>query len=264
VTEVERARAFAVPTENLNAYDAVLRGREAFRQVERGSNVEAQDLFQRAIELDPDYADAHVELGWSLLADLKFGWTQWPRRTLDRAGAAADRAIDLEALNAGAYALRADVVKFLGDLDEAERAVDRALDLNPNSAIAHGIRASLMVFRGRADEAVAAAEVAMRLDPYPRAEWITSLMAGYYLQKDYAAVVELARRHADTVDGDAAHLALLAMSHGMLNDSAAAEAAAKRLRQVAPFFNGRQLATILGGEEHEASMLEGLRRAGLL
>ena len=65
VTQVEQALAFAAPTENLSAYDAVLRGRDAFRQVQRGTNVRAQELFQRAIALDPDYADAHVELGLS-------------------------------------------------------------------------------------------------------------------------------------------------------------------------------------------------------
>jgi TolB-like protein len=264
VTEVERSRALSVPTANLSAYDAVLRGRDAFRQVQRGSNVEAQDLFQRAIDLDPDYAEAYVELGWSLLADFKFGWTQWPGRTLERAGAAAEQAIALDSFNASAYAVQADVRKFYGDLEGAERAIDRALELNPNNAMAHGIRASLMAFEGRADEAVAAAETAFRLDPSPRAEWIMSLMTGYFLQGRYADVLDAARRHASIVNDDATHLAVLAMAHGMLGNEAEALETARQVRRKAPFFDGRQMGYLIGGEEHRETVIEGLRRAGLL
>lgn len=263
VTQVEQARAFAAPTANLSAYDAVLRGRDAFRLVERGANVEAQGLFLRAIELDPGYADAHVELGWSYLADLKFGWTQWPRRALDRAGAAADRALELQPLNASAYALRADVLKFEGDMPGAERGIDRALELNPNSAVAHGIHASLMTFIGRPAEAVASAETAFLLDPYPRAEWVMSLLAAYYMEARYQDVVDAAARYADLVETEATHSLILAMAHGMLGNEAEAAEVAARVRRLAPLMQARMIAGLVGGPEHEAVLLEGVRRAGL-
>jgi adenylate cyclase len=254
-----------VPTENLSAYDAVLRGREAFARVQRGANVEAQALFERAIALDPDYADAYVELGWALLADFKFGWTQWPRRAVERAGAAADLAIALDSLNASAHSLRADVRKFLGDGAGAERAIERALDLNPNNAMAHGINASLMLFEGRPDAAVTSAETAFRLDPNPRGEWVMSLLAGYYLQERFEDVVETAARYDSVVRDDGTHTAIVAMAHGMLGNEPAAAEAADQTRRLSPFFNGRQLATLTTATpEQEQLMLDGLEKAGLL
>jgi class 3 adenylate cyclase/TolB-like protein len=63
LTRFERDRALAKPTESLAAYEHVLRGREHFSRATRDSNDEAQDMFQRAIDLDPNYAAAYAELG---------------------------------------------------------------------------------------------------------------------------------------------------------------------------------------------------------
>ena len=93
VTQAEQAQSFAKPTESLGAYDLVLHGRDLLRRLERDANFEAREMFERAIAIDPDYADAHVERGWTYLNDLKFGWTQWPDRALAAADAEASRAI---------------------------------------------------------------------------------------------------------------------------------------------------------------------------
>ena len=168
----------------------------------------------------------------------------------------------MQPLNASAYALRADVLKFRGDMTGAEQAADRALALNPNSAIAHGIRASLLGFIGRPDEAVAAAETAFRLDPYPRAEWVMSLLLGYYLQGRHQDVVDTAARYRDLVDTDATHGMMLAIAHAMLGNGAEAAAAVARVRPQAPFIQPRVIAGMLGTPAHQDALLEGIRRAG--
>ena len=66
LTRFERERALAKPTSNLAAYEYVLRGRGAWSHETRESNDEAIDLFQRAIDLDPNYADAYAALGGAL------------------------------------------------------------------------------------------------------------------------------------------------------------------------------------------------------
>ena len=62
LTRFERERALAKPTSNLAAYEYVLRGRRALSHETRETNDEAIDLFQRAIALDPNYADAYAAL----------------------------------------------------------------------------------------------------------------------------------------------------------------------------------------------------------
>ena len=67
LTRFERDRALAKPTESLAAYEYVLRGREHLSRANRDSNDEAQDMFQRAIDIDPNYAEAYAELGLTLM-----------------------------------------------------------------------------------------------------------------------------------------------------------------------------------------------------
>jgi TolB-like protein len=62
LTRFEQERALAKPTSSLAAYEYVLRGRDFFSHATRESNDEASELFQRAIDLDPNYADAYAAL----------------------------------------------------------------------------------------------------------------------------------------------------------------------------------------------------------
>ena len=61
----EQERLLGKPTSNLAVYEYVLRGRDAFSQETRENNDEASELFQRAIDLDPNYAEAYAALGGS-------------------------------------------------------------------------------------------------------------------------------------------------------------------------------------------------------
>jgi TolB-like protein/class 3 adenylate cyclase len=102
LTDLERQRTFAKPTENLEAYDYVLRGRELLRDTKRSSNLEARRLFERAAALDPDYAAAQVNLGWTFMHEVWWGWTELPEGALGRAEERAETAIDLDPATAEA------------------------------------------------------------------------------------------------------------------------------------------------------------------
>jgi hypothetical protein len=60
--DIEKQRAFKKPTENLDAYDYLLRGRDYIARNTRSGNEQAKMLFERAIDLDPTYASAYVAL----------------------------------------------------------------------------------------------------------------------------------------------------------------------------------------------------------
>ena len=63
MTRVEQERASAKPHADLAAYDHVLRGRQQLARRTRAANAEARELFQRAINLDPQYAAAYIGAG---------------------------------------------------------------------------------------------------------------------------------------------------------------------------------------------------------
>ena len=109
LTRFERDRALAKPTESLAAYEYVLRGREHFSRATHDSNDEAQDMFQRAIDLDPSYAAAYAELGLSLIEAVASGWTEFIADDLARAETLAQKALSLDSASTTAYRLLAEV-----------------------------------------------------------------------------------------------------------------------------------------------------------
>ena len=103
VTQIEQRRVLEKPTENLEAYDYVLRARPALQRPTRANNAEARALLRRAVELDPKYAAAHSNLG-AVLADQK---------KLDEAIAAFRKAIELDPKYAGAHHNLGTVLRHL-------------------------------------------------------------------------------------------------------------------------------------------------------
>jgi adenylate cyclase len=67
------------------AYDLVLRGNELLHRHNRGDDLNARELFQRAVEIDPDYVLAHVRLAQTYLNE--FFW--------DDSGASLGRAFEI-------------------------------------------------------------------------------------------------------------------------------------------------------------------------
>ena len=87
LTAAEQGQMGRAPTGNPEAYDLVLRGREERRRTTREANLQARRLFVKAMDLDPQYAPAYVELSWAHLQSWQLGWN--PTR---RAGAGRDLA----------------------------------------------------------------------------------------------------------------------------------------------------------------------------
>jgi adenylate cyclase len=104
VTSLELARSATKPPTNLEAYDLVLRGRDLLSRGTRSNNAEARGMFERAIELDPNYAPAYVGLGYVNYSAVNEGWTEDPN---ERAESLALKAVGLDDLSPAAHALRA-------------------------------------------------------------------------------------------------------------------------------------------------------------
>jgi adenylate cyclase len=118
-----------VPRSDIRAYECYIRGREYLYQMGRKSLGYARDMFQRAIDLDPDYA-----LAWAGLADaLATLRLFYPEAELDLAVAegAARRAVELEPTLAEAHSARGSVLALMDRSSEAEAAFTRAFELDP-------------------------------------------------------------------------------------------------------------------------------------
>jgi len=99
VRQAELERVRRIPTENMTAYDYGLRGSGLFLRTmsepQKEVNLQARQMFEKAIELDPTYAAAYVGLGSTYNQEWVWQWNQDPQ-TLERAFALAQKAIALD------------------------------------------------------------------------------------------------------------------------------------------------------------------------
>jgi adenylate cyclase len=264
LTRFERDRALAKPTESLAAYEYVLRGRENFSRTTRDSNDEAQDMFQRAIDLDPSYAAAYAELGLTLIEAVASGWTGFIADDLARAETLAQKALLLDSASTSAYRLLAEVHLARRRFDLALGQIDRALEINPSDAESFLTRGTILVWAGRAAEALPWLEGALRLDN-ANARATVLLGTAYYFLDRYSACVEamdhaLAGGHGRNTQ--ITGRSVLAAAYAQLDSRLDAERERGAAMRIAPNLDAERFASQFGTQTAHDHMLEGLKKAG--
>jgi adenylate cyclase len=122
------------------------------------------ELLEEALNLDPDFAEAHAVLA-EALAFLSILGLEQPSDVMERARRASSRALSLdETLGEGHTALALVLYYYDWDHDGAERSYRRALALGP-TAYSHGMYGLLLANMGRFDEGIGQMEKALKIDP---------------------------------------------------------------------------------------------------
>jgi eukaryotic-like serine/threonine-protein kinase len=175
LTSAERQKLKKRGTDRGEAFEAYLRGRFFWNKFTPESLPKAMASFQKAVELDPNYAAAHVGL-----ADF-YNWASIygilpPYECYTQAKAAALRALAIDEDFAEAYAaLALSIESAEWNWNETERLYLRALELNPNFSLAHEWYSSLLVGTGRTEEGLREIGLAEDLDPLsPRQMTLTA------------------------------------------------------------------------------------------
>jgi adenylate cyclase len=264
LTRVEQERVLAKPTNNLAAYEYVLRGRDAFSHDSRDSNDEASELFQRAIDLDPNYADAYAALGFSYYEAVISGWSEFRTEELERAEALAEKALALDPATTRAYRLLAQLHLFRKRFDLALAQVDRALEINPSDANNYAARGAILAWAGRAAEALPWLEGALRFD---QADGFAAarLCMTYYLLRRYPEALDAGDRALSRNPGRNTQMIthpMLAASYAELGRQQDAERERGISARLWPLLDARTFADQFGTDEARDQMLDGLKKAG--
>lgn len=161
----ERARLTKRHTESAHAYHLYLRGRHCWNRRTQEGLKQGIDYFQRAIEVDPNYAQAYAGLadGYSLLSS--YGVTPLKESIRSIEGAAL-KAIELDPTLAEAHATLGHLRALrLWDWAEGEKELKLAIKLNPSYANAHLWYAVFLRVMRRFDESLAELRRAQEVDP---------------------------------------------------------------------------------------------------
>ncbi|MBI3757987.1 MAG: tetratricopeptide repeat protein, partial [Deltaproteobacteria bacterium] len=171
-----REQGYSVPklTDNLDAYDAFLRGCEYSSRSTKETNAQARQMLEKAIALDPQYADAYVVLGYTYLWEWGYRWSADPQ-TLERAFELAQKAAVLDDSLSGAHSLLGWVYVFKQQYDQSIAEGERAIALAPNDADSYAAQAGVLNYAGRPEEALRAVKQAMRLNPRFTSQYLVDL-----------------------------------------------------------------------------------------
>jgi tetratricopeptide (TPR) repeat protein len=166
---LQEQRGFLVrrTTANLEAYDAFLHGMGYFVRLAQDTNLQARQMFEHAIALDPQYAWAYTWLGWTYYVEWLYQWNPDPRN-VERAEELAHQALALNERLAEAHGLLSRVYWQQEQPALALAATEQAVVFAPNFAEAYIWRAQALIALDRPAEALRDVEHAMRLNPrYP-------------------------------------------------------------------------------------------------
>ena len=267
VRQAEIQRADRKPTDNLQAYDWLLRAIGVQQLFSREHLDEAIRMARRAIELDPKLALGYAYLATWIQRRRIYGFMQNEASEIAEGVRFAHQAVLLDphdpiVLTESAFALG----HLNSDLAMAIPWLDRAIALNPNSAHAFGRGAIVRTFAGAYETAADHSERAMRLSPFDMWTYVFTKARGdshLYRQQYLEAVdwlqksAQQNRMHAPTFLSLSSALARL----GRMDESRAAMARLLELRPMSSVTWQRQHR--LNREEDFEYMLQGARLAGL-
>lgn len=262
--EAEQERVLRKDTGSLNAYDYVLRGRWLANHYTEKENAQAKLMYERAIELEPEFASAYANLGWTYYMDWVMQWSQDPR-SLERFFELAKRAIALDDSLSIAHKLLGHVYLWKKQYAQAITEKQRAIAIDPNDADGYAELGDALIWARKPEQGIALIKKAMRLNPHFPVYYLFALGSGYIFTEQYEeAVVAHERALTRNPDFLGSHLAL-AFIYSTLGREEEARAQVAEVLRISPGYSlevAKQRAPLRDQAELEG-FLQALRKAGL-
>lgn len=252
------------PPSSLTAYETYLMGMEVKHRLSKENLIEAERLFNKAIELDPELARAYVGLVYVYNLMLNFGLADSPEQVLSKQINAAKRAVELDPNDGDAHLALGTANAYHGKAEQALAEFDKAEALAPNNADLLLQIAWFIPSYGQeqCDRAVTLADRALSLNPsYP--DWYDQALAFVYF---FGKRFDASAKHAKLIKNPfALEYALLAMSDVYLGRPSDAATAAGQVTKLDPRWNAERYLSDTGGfaEPGATLFVEGAWKAGI-
>jgi adenylate cyclase len=258
-SHVERVRR--KPPSSLEAYECVLQG-NALPWADPAGAAEATRLFEKAIDIDPDYGLAHALLATMRCSKWKDSWSE-STEDLDEAYRLAMRAVELDDSESTCHSLLSQVCLHRHAYELAEQHARRSVELNPTNQWNRADMGYVLLYLDRPEEALELFTRARQLDPYfdPPWYWQYAGLCCMVLRRFEDALEMFAHIRAPSYRIDAYR----ASCYARIGESAPARAAAAECIGKRPDFSIRRFVSRepFRNPNVAADLAEFLRLAGL-
>lgn len=244
--------------DSLRAYDYFLRSLEPLNRWTLADCTAARALLEKAIALDPHYAEAHARLATTYL----YEWFFEDRpELLERAAVLADQALALDETDSWSHITAGRVCLYRRQHEIAELHYDRAVVLNPNDADIAASMGLLLAYTGRPEEGISWAQRAMRLNPGHPDWYAENLGTAQMVGERYRDAIASFRLISNPPAWMFAYLAISLVGDGALEEARTAVAEAIRR---APNYRVERFmrSEPFRDEPTLARLIDALRRAG--
>ncbi len=270
VRDAEIRRARAKPTNSLTAYDFYLRALPAWFGQTDVEYKRTQVLLGKAIDVDPEYAEALGTLTDSINSRTIQGWHESWSRGVDEAFRLAGRALAAGPDNSTCLASAAFTYGVLSNrFEEALELANQAVMVHPNSVFVRNRAAAVYVKCGESDKAIAQCEAACRMNPLDSKKaatfTFTILSFALYMARRFEESIRAGRRALVLFPQSNIARRYVAISLAQLGrtDEAQVEIAELLKHQPGASLAAVQQQAFFRHQWMKELQMEGLRKAGL-
>jgi len=192
LTKGEGARI--ITTDNLDAWRYVNKGASIFVKYTKEAMIESRALFEKALEIDSDFAGAVTLLAWTHFNDAQYGYTDSRRESFKLAVQLANKSLAMDANKPFTHDLFANIYLIQKKYEKAIEEGRRSIALAPNRALGHMIFCEVLYRSGHFEEAVQMCEKAIRLQPHTPSFYFGHMMNAYYWTERYEESLSMAEK----------------------------------------------------------------------
>jgi adenylate cyclase len=214
--------------EEMTPYEAVLRFFLYQQRITPEDHLVAREALERAVELDARYADAWAVLGVVLLDEYRHDFNPQPD-PLDRALAAAQRAVDADPANQLANYSLAQIYFYRRDLGAFRASADRAINLNRRDGHTMAMIGILFGYSGDWERGVELTTAAMQLNPHHPGWYRFTTFFDHYRKGELEEALAVAQK-INMPEYFPTHYCLAIANNALGNAEAAARARRDALR----------------------------------
>ncbi len=179
----ERERARRKPPDSLDAWELLQRGLGHFHRINKADHEEAMRLFERAAELEPNFALAHAYLAYAYWFAVPLGFSNDPTASREAAKEAAEQAVMVDPNEPLAHFSLGRLYVYSGEVEMALSEMRTAVQSNPNFARGHyGLAFAHHYGAGEEAQALIHYDAALRLSPRDPMRWMTLTLKGEALR----------------------------------------------------------------------------------